>query len=276
MKNDNFSVEETSVRRADGTEMLLRIARPTGIGPFPAVIDVHGGGWVSGDRNQNAVIDDYLARNGIVAVAPEFRMPPQARYPTPISDILLAMHWLRAEAGNLGSRPDLVGGVGTSSGGHQLLEAALRPAFQAYRGEIGPDADLSLCYLVMCWPVADPLRRFAHARAMQNQQLLKSHEMYWPSEADMETGNPQLVLERGLHGALPPLLVVQGTADDNLPEDSAERLVKAWQQGGGSATLELYEGQPHTFVTRSPDSAESRSALAAISGFIHAYAPGQC
>src|SRR6185295_8468813 len=96
--------------------------------------------WVMGDRRMNALIDDTLAANGIIAAAPEFRMPPLGRYPTSIADIHLGLRWLKANAGKLGSRPELVGGLGTSSGGHQLLECVLRPDDPRYRALALQDA----------------------------------------------------------------------------------------------------------------------------------------
>jgi len=80
-------VRDLQCPRPDGSVMLVRVASPQGDGPFPAIVDIHGGGWVMGDRNQNAVIDDYLAANGIVVAAPEFRMPPTGAYPVSITDV---------------------------------------------------------------------------------------------------------------------------------------------------------------------------------------------
>lgn len=272
----DFRVEDHHCVRPDGSVMAIRVARPVGEGPFPAVIDVHGGGWVMGDRKMNALIDDTLARNGIIAAAPEFRMPPQARYPEPIADIHLAIRWLKANAASLGSRADLVGGVGTSSGGHQLLECALRPDDARYSAlalpepmlAAGTQIDARLGFAVACWPVADPLRRFGYARERGIKNLLDAHAAYWPNEAAMADGNPQLVLERGAHGALPPLLIIQGTDDDNLPADMATRLADAWRKGGGEATLHEFAGQPHTFITRKPDDADSKTALRLMVEFI--------
>ncbi len=252
--------------------MLVRVVRPRGRGPFPALIDVHGGGWIMGDRRQNAVIDDALAASGIVAAAPEFRMPPEGRYPTSIADVHLAIRWLKANVGSFGSQPDLVGGLGTSSGAHQLLLCMLRPhdaRYSALALAQDPGADATLAYAVACWPVADPLRRFQMAKERQIRNLLDAHAAYWADEAAMDDGNPQRVIERREHAALPSLLVIQGTGDDNLPADMASRFVSAYRNAGGSVTLREFAGQPHGFITRDPNSQASIQALAAIVAFIH-------
>ena len=85
----------------------------------------------------------------------------------------------------------------------------------------------------------------------------------------MAEGNPQSILERGEPTELPPALVLQGTNDDNLTPDMAERLVAAYRQRGGQATLETFEGQPHTFISKDPTSASSLRALELIKAFIH-------
>ena len=121
--NYKIAVEDCDCVRSDESVMKIRLSHPLGTGPFPAVVDIHGGGWVAGDRNKNAVIDDTLASHGIVVAAPEFRMPPEARYPVPITDVHLAIRWLKANATGLGSRADLVGGLEHRVAGINCLNA---------------------------------------------------------------------------------------------------------------------------------------------------------
>ena len=104
------------------------------------------------------------------------------------------------------------------------------------------------------------------AQERNNKNLLESHAKYWASEAEMAEGNPQLMLERGEHGALPPLLVLQGTNDDNVPSDMASNFVSAWRKAGGVATLNVFEGQVHAFVNRDPKSDASVQALESSGG----------
>lgn len=271
-KTYEITVADHECLRPDGSTMLIRVARPQGDGPFPAVIDIHGGGWITGDRNQNALIDDTLAANGIVAAAPEFRMPPVGKYPLSITDIHLATRWLKANAATFSSKPEWVGGVGASSGAHQMLTMMLAPDDPRF-GELAlaqsPAVDATLAYAIACWPVADPLRRLKMAQERDNKTLLASHAAYWPDEAAMTEGNPQLMLERGAFGKLPPLLVLQGTNDDNLPPDMASKFVSAYRKAGGDATLNVFEGQVHAFINRDPKSPDTAQALEAMVNFIH-------
>src|ERR1700741_2905490 len=70
-----------------GAPLLARFYRPEGVGPFPAVLEVHGGAWTSGDRLNNVAIGEYLAARGIVVLSIDFRMPPAVRYPATLADV---------------------------------------------------------------------------------------------------------------------------------------------------------------------------------------------
>jgi acetyl esterase/lipase len=258
-------------QRSAGGPLLARIYQPEGSGPFPCIVDVHGGGWGSGDRLNNALMNQSLAQSGIVIAALDFRLAPQGAFPASVADVNLGIRWLKVNAASFGSRPDLVGGLGTSSGGHQLLLNALRPKDPLY-ASLGQDRyaelDASLRYVVACWPVADPLARFQMARRMEKANLVQAHVAYWASDEDMRLGNPQLIVENHQFTHLPPVLILQGTSDDNLTPDMAERFAAAYRAAGGDVEALSFAGQPHAFITRAPDAAASIQAMAAIERFI--------
>lgn len=259
-------------RRSGGAPLLARLYRPRGAGPFPALVEVHGGAWASGDRLNNAPLDEALAKSGILVLAIDFRMPPEWRYPHSIADINFATRWLKAHAGELGSRRELVGGLGTSSGAHQLLLSALKPADPRYAAlplAEAPAEDARLPYLVLCWPIADPLARYRMVKEKGNSRLVESHDAYWASEAEMAEGNPQLILERGEAAQpLAPAILVQGTGDDNVTPDMADRFAAAYRARGGALDLHKFAGQPHTFIPRDPASDASRQATELIRDFV--------
>src|SRR5438046_2053928 len=230
-----IEVRDLEYQQADGAPLLARLYKPIGSGPFPALIEVHGGAWASGDRLNNAPLAEALAKSGIVVLAIDFRMPPQHRYPASIADVNLATRWLKAHAGEFGSRRELVGGLGTSSGGHQLLLSALKPKDPRYAAlslSEAPAEDASLPYLVLCWPLSDPLARYRMVREKGNTRLVEAHDAWWPSEADMAEGNPLLMLERSETGALPPAILVQGLADDNVSPALADRVTACYRSRG--------------------------------------------
>src|SRR5215469_288844 len=216
------------LRPQDGASLLARYYRPEGTGPFPAVLEVHGGAWTSGDRLNNVAIGEHLADHGIVVLSIDFRMPPAVRYPETVADVNFGIRFLKANATRFATRSELVGGLGTSSGGHLLLLNALRPRDPRYVAIPLDRADASLAFAVVCWPVADPLARYKAVRERGNDRLVEAHHQFWPSEEAMAEGNPQLILERGDPVETQPALIMQGTADDNLTPDMAADFAAAY------------------------------------------------
>src|SRR6516165_7617626 len=84
-------------------------------------------------------------------------MPPVARYPDTLADVNFGIRYLKANAERFATRPELVGGLGTSSGGHLLLLNVLRPRDPRYTSHPLPAAEASVAFAVVCWPVADNL-----------------------------------------------------------------------------------------------------------------------
>ena len=120
-------IEEVEYLRHGEKPFLARVLRPRGEGPFPAVIDVHGGAWCRGNTTGNDPINQEVARGGVVVAALEFRNPPDATYPGSVADVNYGFRWLKSEARRFDSEPGMVGSMGTSSGGHLVVLAALKP-----------------------------------------------------------------------------------------------------------------------------------------------------
>jgi len=265
------TTEDIEYLRVDDMPLLARLYRPRGDGPFPAVVGVHGGAWTGGDRLNNALLDEAVAAAGVVVLALDFRLAPQSRYPAPVADINYGVRWLKANAARFGSRAEWVGALASSSGGHQMLLNAMRPGDPRYaalplRGFEAIDA--AIAYAVACWPIADPLARYRMAQARGIDRLVASHDVFFGDEAAMAEANPQMILERRELVRLPPLLLLQGTNDDNVTPEMAEKFVIAWRAASGGAVYETFEGMPHAFVTREPEAAASRRAVRLVIEFV--------
>ena len=260
--------EETYRSGPDG-DWPVRIYQPQGPGPFPALLDVHGGAWSTGSYLNNETIDRALAASGIVVAAIEFRQAPQHPYPAQVADANYGTRWLKARAASFDADPASVAGLGTSSGGHTLLLSALRPADPRYAAPPVPNGeglDATLRYALAGWPVLDSHARYVYAKEAGQDRLMKSSESYFLTEAAMREGSPQQVVERGDHTVLPPVLILQGTKDDNVPLSLSERFVAAYRAAGGSAERELFPGMPHAFA-RQPGP-ETDRAIALMKAFI--------
>jgi len=263
--------EDLEYGRAGDTPLLARLYRPRGVTGFACMVDVHGGAWVANDRLQNAAIDQVIAASGTAVLALDFRLAPASPYPASIEDINLGIRWLKTNIARFGGDASRVGGLGSSSGGHQLWLNVLRPRdprYAVHKLAGAEDVDASLDFVVVCWPISDPVARYKMARETGNERLVKNHDAYFLTEAAMAEANPQAILERGEARNLPPALLIQGTADANVTPDMPDRFVAAYTRAGGRITLRKFEGQPHTFITQNPTSPASVEALGLITDFI--------
>jgi len=273
-----FLVKDIEYQRFNGKVRLARLYQPAGEGPFPAVLQVHGGAWNSKDRSdgQNTALD--LAASGIVVLSIEFRNAPEAPYPASLQDINYGIRWLKAHAGEFGSSADRVGMYGTSSGGHQAILAAMRPDDPRYRAlplAEAPQMDARVAFVVSGWGVLFPLERYKLARAQGNTSIARSHETFFGDEQTQIEATPALIIERGEKVHLPPVLAFQGTADEWTSVELAERFAATYRKAGGTVDLLLLPGERHTFVIEHPFAPNSVKAVAAAKAFITKYGSGQ-
>ena len=261
-------IDKTYRSGPDG-DWPVRIYQPQGTGPFPALLDVHGGAWSNGTYLDNERIDSALAASGLLVATIEFRQAPQHPFPGQVIDVNYGTRWLKARAADFNGDPASVGGLGTSSGGHSLMLSALRYDDPRYAADKVPGAesiDASLRYALTGWPVLDSHARYLYAKESGNDRLMKSSENYFLTEDAMRDGNPQLVLDRGEQSSLPPALILQGTNDDNVPLEISERFVETYRAAGGSIERELFPGMPHAFAREAGP--ESDRAVALMKAFV--------
>jgi acetyl esterase/lipase len=270
--NTKYEVDERDVeyQRVAGKERLARIYQPKGSGPFPTIIDVHGGAWHNGDRTNNAGIDRALAARGILVAALDFRQPPEAGYPASICDVNLAIRWLKAHAGEFNGTTT-VGAFGNSSGGHQVVLSALRPRHPAYSAlplPTHPEVDASLAYVIAGWPVIDPLYRFRFAKEFNREEHIKAHIDYWRTEEAMAEGSPQTIIEQDEPVDLPPILMLLKANDKNHPLEMQKRFIASYRKRGGSIEVHTFEGLPEHRMVPSPAQPETMRAIDTIIAFI--------
>ena len=277
-----FKVEDVEYLRHGGTPLLARLYRPQGIGPFPMMVELHGGAWYKSDRLADTLIHEALAKSGVVVAALDFRQPPVASYPASFQDIHYGIRWLKSRAQELGSRPDMIGSMGNSSGGHQAMLLAMRafdPRYAALPSPAGaPAVDATVRCVIMTSPVIDPIGRYHYAKqikasgqpsSLQVDDLLAGHDSYWKTEEAMTEGSPAAALEHGEKVQLPPVLYVQGTADLAHPRPHLDRFVAAYRKAGGTVDLELFDGEGQGFIMRKAGSPASNRALEMIVDYVH-------
>lgn len=262
--------------------LLARLYTPKGDGPFPMVVEVHGGAWIREDRLKDAVINEPLAKSGVVVASLEFRMPPEASYPASMADINYAVRWLKSQAKTLRGNAERVGLMGTSSGSQQAMLVAMRPRDARYAAiplaAGSPALDARVQCVVLCWPVIDPLGRYRYAKALKESgkpypevvdRVLPGHDQYWKTEEAMAEGSPVIALERGERVEMPPVIYLQGTEDLAHPRADLDRFVTAYRKAGGQVELELFEGAGQGYIAKTPMTEAGRRTIARIIEFVH-------
>lgn len=263
-------VRDFEYQKQGGRPWPIRIYQPEGPGPFPTIVDVHGGAWHNGDRMNNAGIDEALAANGVLVGAVEFRQPPEAGYPASICDVNLAVRWLKLHAPEFNGT-SAVGAFGNSSGGHQVVLSALRPRHPAYTALPLPDhpeIDAGLGYVIAGWPVIDPLFRFRFAKELNREEHIKAHIDYWGTEERMAEGSPQTIIEKEEGIDLPPILMLLKANDRNHPLEMQERFIAGYRKRGGNIEVHTFEGLPEHRMAPSPSQPETLRVIETMTAFI--------
>jgi acetyl esterase len=238
-------------RRAPARTLMARIYQPQGDGPFPAVLDLHGGAWNDKDRTANAPMDENLAASGLLVLAIDLTLAPEAPYPASVQDANYGVRWLKAKAPEWNGDPATIGALGSSSGGHVMELCAMRPRdprYAAHSLSEAPNADATVAYLATRSPVSDPFIRFGQAEKMGREEMIRNTRIYFNPWETIHEGNPQEILDRRESATLPPLLIMQGELDDNVLPLAQEKFAASYRAAGGRCELEIFAGCEHMWV----------------------------
>ncbi|HEX3970104.1 MAG TPA: alpha/beta hydrolase [Stellaceae bacterium] len=258
-----------------------RIYRPRGRGPFPAMVDGHGGAWIQGSFVNNDPINRRLAAGGVVVMAVDFTLPPAGTYPASVADMNYAVRWLKLNAVKYDTKPEWVGLMGTSAGGHLAVLAALKPQDSRYAAlplAGGKAIDAKVFCVVTMWPVICPYTRFREnlERHERSDQLHADRVgagleqlNYWVTEEAMAEGSPMLSVERGDKIAMPDTLYIQASGDKLHPRHCMDRFCVAYRARGGKVEELLVEGEPYDLVRVKADSAEAKRAMNRMIEFVY-------
>jgi acetyl esterase/lipase len=210
----------------------------------PAIVTIHGGGYVIGSYDMDdQLLDRWCRTLGVVGISVDYRLAPETRFPGPLEDCYAALHWTHDNAVELGVDPKCIGVYGLSAGGGLAAALALRARD---RGEV------PLAFQLLDCPMIDDRQATPSIRADGLYVWGKdSNEFGWRSYLGDLYGSKDMpdyaaaARATDLAG-LPPCCVVVGSIDGFRDEDIdyAQRM----NQAGVPCELHVIAGLPHAYL----------------------------
>ncbi len=240
-----------------GARGRLDVYRPAhSTGPAPVVVFFYGGGWDSGRKDFYAFVGRALARRGLVAVIPDYRIYPEARWPDFVQDSAGAVAWARTHAAEHGGDPSELFLMGHSAGAYNAVMLAVD-------------------------------RRWLGAEGMEPRRDLKGviglagPYDFLPLKSDklkiifgLEAQRPDTQPINHVDGANPPLLLVTDAADRVVDPGNTARMAARVRAAGGQVETRTYAGVSHSLLIAAV--ATPLRFLAPVFddavGFVHAHA----
>ena len=249
-----LEVSEVEFRRtAAGRQLMARVYQPQGAGPFPTVLDLHGGAWRRKDRLAEEPMDRAIAASGVLVVAIDLRLSTEAPYPASVQDANYGVRWLKSRAAEWSGDPTKLGVYGSSSGGHVAQLLGMRPRDARYNAiplPAAPHLEATVAYVATRSPISDPYARFQQAERKKREGMIENSTTYFNPWDTIYEGNPQLILERREPVTLVPLLIMQGALDDNMLPALQEKFAATYRAAGGVCELTVFEGSEHEWVAK--------------------------
>jgi acetyl esterase/lipase len=245
-------VKEVEYRRnSAGRSLMARIYQPKGAGPFPAVLDLHGGAWNNKDRKAEEPMDRALAASGLLVVAIDMTLAGQAPYPACVQDANFGVRWLKKNAATWNGDASKLGIYGSSSGGHVAELLGLRPKDPRYNAiplAEAPTIDATVAWVATRSPISNTFARWQNAENRHRDNMMKNNKTFFVPWESIHESNPQEILEREEKVTLVPLLVMQGALDDNVLPEAQEKFVKTYKAAGGNVEFHIFENSVHEWV----------------------------
>jgi acetyl esterase/lipase len=226
---------------------IYRSREQSGTDPRPAVVQVHGGGWIAGSRSEQGIpLLNHLASNGWVGFNIDYRLSPRATLPDHVVDVKRAIAWVRENADELGVDPHRICLTGGSAGGHLTALAALtagdislQPGFE--------DADTSVAAAVPFYGVYDMAdlggNYYPELRSWLFPKVVIKRE-YDDDPTAYEAVSPTY----RVHPGAPPFLVFHGDRDSLVPVEDARAFVERLREVTTSDVLYVeLPGAEHAF-----------------------------
>lgn len=247
-------------------ELPIKIYTPEGVGPFPAVVFFHGGGWVAGNIEINGVQHQQIAHDArAVVIAVNYQKAPEHKFPIPFDDCYSTLEWVVANAQALNINVDEIGVAGDSAGGNLAAAVALKA-----RDVKGP----RIAFQILIYPAVD--YNFEYPSMIDNAvgYSLTTQGMKWYWDQYMATtddlANPYFrpMAAENLSN-LPPTFTL--TAELDPLRDEGEIFAQRLHDAGVKSVLKRYDSLIHGFALMQGFLPEAREAMQDIADNIREF-----
>jgi acetyl esterase/lipase len=191
----------------------------------PVLLQIHGGGWMIGNKDQQGLpLMYHLAARGWVCVAINYRLSPRGTWPEHLVDCKRALAWIRTHIAEYGGDPGYVVVTGGSAGGHLTALMGLTANDPQYQPGF-EDADTSVRAMIPFYGVYDWTGTAAQRRDEGLRDILQKHIVKRPFDEARDVYECASPLLR-VHPGAPPALVVHGDLDTLAPVEEARAFVQ--------------------------------------------------
>ena len=235
-----FAETQTDIEyaRVDGLPLLLDLHRPSGVKQPPLIVYVHGGAWRAGSKSDVPIAD--LLGHGFAIASVDYRLSTQARFPAQIHDIKAAIRFLRGKASLFDLNTERIAIIGSSAGGHLAALVGVTNGHTALEGRVGEHLDQSseVSAIVSFYGASNLQSILGQSTEFGLTVRIPALKLLFgdvpekvPSLAKL--ASPVAHLDK----ADPPLLLLHGDADPQMPHAQSKELVKTYQASVKLITL---------------------------------------
>lgn len=242
----------------DGIAQKMNVFYPKQLSDqaMPIAVYIHGGGWTAGDKGSGAGSADMqgLLARGYIVASLDYRLAPQSKWPSQITDVKCAIRHLRAHAATYKLDPNKIGVWGGSAGGHLVAMLGTTDASAGFDvGEYADQSSRPQAVVDLFGPADLPVMLTGRAE-------LVGRTVFGATSRD----DPVLVKASPVTYITPddpPFLILHGDKDTTVPMEQSQILYDKLKAGGVTATLVIVKNAGHGFAPSGGAISPSRAEL---------------
>jgi acetyl esterase/lipase len=221
----------------DASSQKMDIYFPESGGPWPALVYVHGGSWMQGDKSEAVMLARGMSMQGYLVVSLNYRLYPAGKFPNMIEDVKCGIRSLRAHASEYNLDPNRIAAIGPSAGAH--LVSLLGTSDQSAGWDVGEYLDQSsrVQAVIAMAPVTDLTRNFPNAdiEAMRHVGFGEDNIVQASPITHVTADDP-------------PFLLIHGDQDTFVPSEQSQLIYDRLVQMNVPAQLIIVKNAGHSFV----------------------------